>query len=379
MSHFIFGGIDTRDYDILVTGTTVYGLPERDYTQVSIPGRNGDIFIDNGRFKNLELTYHCELPGKESLGFNSKFEEFRRKLSSLSGYQLLTDSYEPDITRHGVLTGTVMPVAKGTDWSGGEFEITFSCKPQKFVTSGMSFQHLSTVVKGTLSSSGLIAGTSYNRTGYIDTSGLDSIKISHDYSGSLTVRYICVAQDGAITYATKSVAKNTTVTISIDCEQMMFSWLSGYLTQASARKLHIEVDGYTYHFGDLCIWVNNQGSQTALPILEYKGVTDSENAQAGINVTVSGGGKSTISAIEGHTSTDWYTGFLDCETQSAYNEDGEDISKYVTVYNGEDQTVFSQNYPVLVPGWNMLITWFVDNGTAIPNYDVCIKTNAWTM
>ena len=48
MGVIIFNGIPSTNYGIHVEKPPVYATPERDYEVVHIPGRNGDLVIDNG-------------------------------------------------------------------------------------------------------------------------------------------------------------------------------------------------------------------------------------------------------------------------------------------------------------------------------------------
>ncbi|MBR5931241.1 MAG: hypothetical protein IKZ95_04355, partial [Lachnospiraceae bacterium] len=57
IEYFVFGGQDSRNYGIYISGSGVFGAPERDGSKVSIPGRNGEMFLDNGRYKNIEIKY----------------------------------------------------------------------------------------------------------------------------------------------------------------------------------------------------------------------------------------------------------------------------------------------------------------------------------
>ena len=63
---FIFDGINSLDYGIYITGEAVYNAPERDVEMISIPGRNGEFALDNGRFNNIRLHITRGLSDKTS-------------------------------------------------------------------------------------------------------------------------------------------------------------------------------------------------------------------------------------------------------------------------------------------------------------------------
>ena len=54
---FIYDGKNSKDYGVYISGMQTYNAPERDVTSLEIPGRNGELTIDNGRYKNINITY----------------------------------------------------------------------------------------------------------------------------------------------------------------------------------------------------------------------------------------------------------------------------------------------------------------------------------
>lgn len=129
-----FGGASSKDYGIYITGTGVYNAPERDVEMITIPGRNGDLVLDNGRFSNIEVTYHCGVFGDSQANFAEAVSEFRNLLCSRLGYMRLTDDYNLNEYRMAVYKNGLDVTADAV--RAGEFDITFDCKPQRFLTSG---------------------------------------------------------------------------------------------------------------------------------------------------------------------------------------------------------------------------------------------------
>lgn len=130
-----FDGENSLDYGVYITGEAVYNAPERAVELISIPGRNGAIALDQGRFENIEVTYPAGTFGDDQPEFASKIRAFRNALASRFNYVKLTDSYHPDEYRLGLYKSglTTTPVQRS---KAGEFPITFNCKPQRFLTSG---------------------------------------------------------------------------------------------------------------------------------------------------------------------------------------------------------------------------------------------------
>lgn len=132
---FIFDGYDSRDYGVYITGAAVYNAPARDVEMIDVPGRNGAIMIDRGRFSNITVTYPAAIAATSAADFRDGIAAFRNLLASRKGYCRLSDDYNPGEYREAVY-------AAGLDvdaiQNGGQFEITFECKPQRWLLSGQT-------------------------------------------------------------------------------------------------------------------------------------------------------------------------------------------------------------------------------------------------
>lgn len=129
-----FGGINSADYGIYITGEAVYNAPERAIELVSVPGRNGAIAIDQGRWENIVVSYPAGTFETDQAKFALAMAAFRGALASKTGYQRLTDTYNSNEFRMGMFVDgiEVSPVQN----KAGEFTISFNCKPQRWLTSG---------------------------------------------------------------------------------------------------------------------------------------------------------------------------------------------------------------------------------------------------
>lgn len=140
MNSIVFGGINSSTYGIYISGEGVWNAPERDAETIQIPGRNGEYVLDKGSFKNIEVTYPAFNQETSYNDFRTKVDNFRNAISSLKGYQRLTDSFHPDEYRMAAFIGglEVKPVLYND--KSMEMNITFDCKPQRFLTSGETQQ-----------------------------------------------------------------------------------------------------------------------------------------------------------------------------------------------------------------------------------------------
>ena len=132
----IFGGVDSSTYGIYISGEGVWNAPERDAEEITIPGRDGNYILDHGNFKNIQVTYPAFNKEASYSDFRTKVDNFRNAISSLKGYQRLTDTFHPDEYRMAAFIGglEVSPILYND--KAMQVNITFNCKPQRFLTSG---------------------------------------------------------------------------------------------------------------------------------------------------------------------------------------------------------------------------------------------------
>lgn len=132
-NYLTFNGTDLRDFGVYLTGSGTFNAPEREYSEITIPGRNGTLIGNEKRLANIEVTY----PAFIYTNFKQQIGALRAFLLSQEGYCRLQDSYHPDEYRQALFRGPldVEPVAK---LNAGQFELVFNCRPQRFLTSGES-------------------------------------------------------------------------------------------------------------------------------------------------------------------------------------------------------------------------------------------------
>ena len=134
MNYFIYDGKKSSDFGVYISGSGTYGGPERDMEAVSIPGKNGDLLLDNGRWKNKTLSYPAFIPKT----FSRDIEPFRAWLLSSPGYKRLEDSYHPDEFRKACYRSGLDPKTGVMNFSG-EFELAFDVMPPRYLKSGEKY------------------------------------------------------------------------------------------------------------------------------------------------------------------------------------------------------------------------------------------------
>lgn len=190
MGVIIFNDISSRDYDIQVEKLPDYETPEKDYDIIHVPGRNGDVIIDKGSYKNTLRRYQLSV-GSLTKDFVSMANAISEWLHSASGYARLEDSYEPEYYRMAIYKDSGL--IENLLGSAGRTSIAFNCKPQRFLKSGDE----STVFSE--------AGTIFNPTGFKSS---PTIIINGNGAGVLRI--------GIYTVSVSSI--DTSVTINSDIQ-----------------------------------------------------------------------------------------------------------------------------------------------------------------
>ena len=135
MGVITFNGITSTSLGIKVWTAPEYSTPEKDVTSVHVPGRNGDILIDNGVYKNATRTYQVSLYDT-SHDYTYLSHVIANWVHSANGYARLEDSYDSTVYRMAVYAESMTfsnVLNKAT-----VAKLTFSCKPQRFLKTGES-------------------------------------------------------------------------------------------------------------------------------------------------------------------------------------------------------------------------------------------------
>lgn len=128
MNYFTFNSQSTTDFGLYVSRKSIYTMPERDVTFVEVPGRDGDVLIDNGRYKNVNISYDI---GLNSIG--TQMPNIKQWLAQ-KGYLHLSDSYQTGYYRLANYSSQldIEEIIKNF----GTATVTFNCKPYMYKTSG---------------------------------------------------------------------------------------------------------------------------------------------------------------------------------------------------------------------------------------------------
>ena len=135
LNYLTYDSVDSRDFGVFISGEGAFDAPARRGEMITIPGRNGYLFMDEGVFENIEVEYPAFIgTGYEDI-FRQKLGDLRSALTSRGNYKRLTDTYHPDEFRLGVYRSGLEVDPQHITRAGG-FTMKFDCKPQRFLVSG---------------------------------------------------------------------------------------------------------------------------------------------------------------------------------------------------------------------------------------------------
>ena len=128
-----WAGKSSDDVNVFVEHYPKPARPAKKYSTVSVPGRNGDLLYEEGAYENYMQPYDIYISA-EKTKLPAAAKAVAEWLYAPSGYQKLTDGYEPDVFRLAFFTGPAD--IENILNMFGRATIEFNCKPQRFLISG---------------------------------------------------------------------------------------------------------------------------------------------------------------------------------------------------------------------------------------------------
>lgn len=355
-SSLVFNGVDLgKECNMFVLGKGAFGAPSRDVTQIHVPGRNGDILIDNGGWNNVDVTYSscCILSN-----FRENVAKLKEYLLANPGYHELTDPYNPDEVRYAEFRGPFTPEAfTPKSNNAGMFDLTFNCKPQRFLRESVVPRNYVLCpyerIESTVDSNdyayivdNMVPSNNYKGstfTFYFNTE--EQIKVSNGY-------FYKIGYDGrrtTVPYDGETLFENGIVSIPlIGKDGTKYSGFKGEIHAGKSADFRLDTDNvkyrksfpiyYYYKDGDsICFPFNNKTQFDAYPIIYGRS-----------GGTISCGGNSV------KVSTNSF--FIDGTNKIAIGEGG--------VYSG-----FNGNFPIIPGGIKSVlkITGYENIGGVVNN------------
>lgn len=136
MNYFVYNGVSSLDMGLRIESKNVFSAPEYDVIFQSIPGRNGDLILPNGRYPNVQVTYSVFLPAKSIAELAEKITKVKAWLyGEQNAYHTLSDSYDTVYTRKAVYSGS-LDIEDQLNRIG-VFTVSFSCHPFRYSVAGI--------------------------------------------------------------------------------------------------------------------------------------------------------------------------------------------------------------------------------------------------
>lgn len=136
-NHIYVDNVDLAEFGVYCSGQGTFTAPEKEVTFYDIPGVNGSRPGSSERLKNIVVTYPCFIFTQ----FKENLTKLRSFLLSRRGLVRIADTYHDDEFRLGMALGPIDPdVNRKND--AGEFNLQFTCLPQRWLVSGEVVQTL---------------------------------------------------------------------------------------------------------------------------------------------------------------------------------------------------------------------------------------------
>lgn len=155
MGIITFNGKSSSSFGIIVEHYPSPNRPARRGTVLQIPGRNGNLVIEDGTYENVTLKFDVYLSA-EPANLYDRAAAVADWLLGSSGYQRLTTEYEPDIFRLARFAGPLDIEAILN--SHGRATLEFDCYPQRFDSLGHMYSDYGSLSSGsaTINNTGIM-------------------------------------------------------------------------------------------------------------------------------------------------------------------------------------------------------------------------------
>lgn len=163
-----FNGVSSDTHGVIVQHRPNMIHAQRVVSTVSVPGRNGDLVIDEGRYANYTQSY--DIFTRASRGqIQEHITDLSPWLLGPAGYCRLVDTYEPDYYRMARFIGPIN--AENLVNTVGTCTLEFDCMPQRWLLTG------ETAVTVTTSGTRISNPTQFNARPLIRAYGTGSFTI----------------------------------------------------------------------------------------------------------------------------------------------------------------------------------------------------------
>lgn len=130
----VYGGEASSDFGMVIAEAPAFNRSTRKQTVFSVPGRNGDIIIQQDAWNDVPINYNVWLAEDGETDLATAVNELMGWLNSKKGYQRLEDNFQPDIFRLAYYSGGASFENHLTQYGKGT--LTFTARAELFYKSG---------------------------------------------------------------------------------------------------------------------------------------------------------------------------------------------------------------------------------------------------
>lgn len=127
---FTFNGINCESLGMYVEKYPDRPFTARKSTSYRVPGRTGDLVVDEDALENVVQEYEVYMKKKLATNMQEQLTAIAKWLLQPAGYSVLTDTYDATIKRYARYMGGVEFLNSLNKY--GKAKISFDCKAQRY-------------------------------------------------------------------------------------------------------------------------------------------------------------------------------------------------------------------------------------------------------
>lgn len=142
---FTYDGVTSSTYGVYISGGGTFNAAARDFEVIEVPGKDGALTMDNGRFELIKHEYEAFVIPT----FDSNAQGLRNQLMARRGFKRLADTYHTDEFYKAYFENG-LSFEPSQNLKEGRMRISFMRDPRRFLTSGESSTTATTINNPTL-------------------------------------------------------------------------------------------------------------------------------------------------------------------------------------------------------------------------------------
>ena len=139
---FIYKGISSKDMHLRMLNDITFTSPTRDVNMIQVPGRDGDLIMDNGRYESVIRSVPCRLAAPLGTDVETLISQINNWLIDDGRFHAFTWENDPEFEYLARVEGDVTSQRILSRY--GKTVIDFRLHPIKYLTSSLTEQQVTT-------------------------------------------------------------------------------------------------------------------------------------------------------------------------------------------------------------------------------------------